>query len=421
MDKYDRQLRLWGAQGQKRLANTHILLIHASAIGSETLKNLVLPGIQQFTILDDHAVTHADMTNNFFVSNEDHGQPRAKIVKELLLEMNTDVSGTYRIASPLTVLQTEPEYLNSFDLVIATQCEEVTVRLLGQLCLEKHIPLLIVQSYGFIGSFRLQVAQHSIHDAKHDPPLYELRLSQPFPALTAFVNRFEFDSSSVSTLEHGHIPFLVILRKALEKWNETHPSLPTTFNEKTEFKHLIQSMAWGPIGHEVNFTEALEHAYKVYSPPIIPEEVRQVLTRAKEMTITIDTCDFWLLARSLADFVDQNQGLLPITGVVPDMTALTDIYVALQQIYATKAKEDADRVRDITQQYLNDIGSSEERKQSVLNEQVDTFCKNAYNLAVSYLFSLRIYFLFIYFFFSRCWILVRLQKNYTWLIYLALM
>ena len=39
-DKYDRQLRLWGASGQRALGETTIVLINATASGTETLKNL---------------------------------------------------------------------------------------------------------------------------------------------------------------------------------------------------------------------------------------------------------------------------------------------------------------------------------------------------------------------------------------------
>lgn len=44
--KYDRQLRLWGSSGQEALENAHIALINVSAVGTETLKNLVLPGMR---------------------------------------------------------------------------------------------------------------------------------------------------------------------------------------------------------------------------------------------------------------------------------------------------------------------------------------------------------------------------------------
>ena len=44
-DKYDRQIRLWGAHGQRILSTSHVLLLGASPSGTEALKNLVLPGI----------------------------------------------------------------------------------------------------------------------------------------------------------------------------------------------------------------------------------------------------------------------------------------------------------------------------------------------------------------------------------------
>lgn len=37
----------------------------------------------------------------------------------------------------------EPEYLDQFDLVIATQLDEAPTKLLGELCLAKRIPLLV--------------------------------------------------------------------------------------------------------------------------------------------------------------------------------------------------------------------------------------------------------------------------------------
>jgi amyloid beta precursor protein binding protein 1 len=53
--KYDRQLRLWAANGQAALENAHILLLNSGSgtVGVETLKNLVLPGMHVgFSLLD---------------------------------------------------------------------------------------------------------------------------------------------------------------------------------------------------------------------------------------------------------------------------------------------------------------------------------------------------------------------------------
>src|SRR5580698_5718445 len=85
--KYDRQLRLWAASGQRALEESHVLLvvpdqgIHgsgSSVAGIETLKNLVLPGIGGFTIADPTTVTEADLGANFFLEAQSLGKPRAK-------------------------------------------------------------------------------------------------------------------------------------------------------------------------------------------------------------------------------------------------------------------------------------------------------------------------------------------------------
>lgn len=56
-NKYDRQLRLWGEHGQAQMNESTILLLGASSTGSETLKNLILPCIKKFVIVDDAKVS----------------------------------------------------------------------------------------------------------------------------------------------------------------------------------------------------------------------------------------------------------------------------------------------------------------------------------------------------------------------------
>eukprot|EP01036_Dinobryon_divergens_P035772 gene35772-46415_t len=103
-EKYDRQLRLWGPNGQRCLAESHVLLINATAAGTETLKNLVLPGVGKFTVIDDEIVTQSDTGGNFFVSVDQIGLPRAQAVTELLCEMNPDVIGYFKVISPGTII-----------------------------------------------------------------------------------------------------------------------------------------------------------------------------------------------------------------------------------------------------------------------------------------------------------------------------
>lgn len=103
--KYDRQLRLWAASGQQALEDSRVLLINSDGplgrdstgvtgvVGVEALKNLVLPGIGGFTIVDPATVTDADLGVNFFLEEESLGKSRAAETCRLLRELNPDVQG----------------------------------------------------------------------------------------------------------------------------------------------------------------------------------------------------------------------------------------------------------------------------------------------------------------------------------------
>src|SRR5690606_16190780 len=81
--------------GQDRIDQANVCLLNATALGSEILKNLVLPGFGKFTIVDGKKVTVRDLGNNFFVTKQGIGKSRAKIVTECLVELNSNVYGTY--------------------------------------------------------------------------------------------------------------------------------------------------------------------------------------------------------------------------------------------------------------------------------------------------------------------------------------
>lgn len=69
---------------------------------TETLKNLVLPGVGKFTILDHHSVTAVDCTSSFFLVEESIGQSRAEVACSLISELNPDVTGIFVGSNSIT-------------------------------------------------------------------------------------------------------------------------------------------------------------------------------------------------------------------------------------------------------------------------------------------------------------------------------
>lgn len=93
--KYDRQLRLWAASGQQALEEGRVLLLNTGSgvVGVETLKNLILPGVGSFTIVDDAVVGEKDLGVNFFLEESSLGKSRAEESCRLLRELNPEVDG----------------------------------------------------------------------------------------------------------------------------------------------------------------------------------------------------------------------------------------------------------------------------------------------------------------------------------------
>lgn len=96
--RYDRQLRLWASSGQASLESSHVLLIGATHLGAQVLKNLILPGVGAFTVLDGQQVGVNDIGNNFFLEPDSVGKERATEVAKFLSELNPSVKSHARVA-----------------------------------------------------------------------------------------------------------------------------------------------------------------------------------------------------------------------------------------------------------------------------------------------------------------------------------
>lgn len=82
--RYDRQIRLWGDEGQTSIQKTRVCVLGSSALATEILKSLVLAGIESFHVVDDALVSATDLGQNFFVAESALGGHRAAAVVELL-------------------------------------------------------------------------------------------------------------------------------------------------------------------------------------------------------------------------------------------------------------------------------------------------------------------------------------------------
>ena len=423
-DKYDRQLRLWGAQGQRALGETKVLAVGTSAAGTETLKNLILPGIGAFCVMgfaaDDEkmdgtaglssspssvtgAITEQDSASNFFLPQQDKGfNTKAEGACDFLKELNPDVTGSYRNLS-LSIEENggpeSPEYWKRIleaeaessatahpmknMLVIASDMVPSMLEALADACYDSGHPLLVVTSYGLIGCVRLQLPKkgHPILQPKptNSPP--DLRLVTSFPSFQKYVNSLVGDNSmeNMDSQQHGHVPYPVVLAKAMQDYqkqnqgDESIPSkiLPKTFAQKQDFVNNYVKPLSRDLNKELNFQEAIANAYLAYTE----REISWLHDPMPEKGSKLGQ-----LRSALETFLQEHPDHRPpLNGSVPDMTASTKLYVELQQLYKDQAQEDLQLFTEILRKQQDEVegGSGYE---IVTDEDISNFCANVYSV-----------------------------------------
>lgn len=384
--RYDRQLRLWGDHGQILLEAAHVCLVNASAIGTEILKNLVLPGVGAFTIVDDKQVSVGDLGSNFFFDKSCIGKSRASSAATLLQELNSEVKSHCVEKNVMLITKENPEFFKSFTAVIATEMTEGLLLQLAKILWQQSVPLLVARSYGFLGYLRLACAEHCVVESHPDNAHHDLRIDVPFAGLIQYVD--SIDLKLLDNTAHSHVPFIVLLIKWAQTWRDSHNGeLPKSYAEKKQFKELLrQGIRINDKGNpmeEENFDEAIKSVNSALVPTSIPSTVASLFNSSSCINLTPQSANFWFLVRALKEFVaSEGKGLLPVRGSIPDMTASSKMFIDLQKVYQHQASLDVKAVKN----HLDHL--SIKPASDIPLADVKHFCKNAAFLRVIHCKSL---------------------------------
>ncbi|RAK86333.1 ubiquitin-like activating enzyme [Aspergillus costaricaensis CBS 115574] len=392
--KYDRQLRLWAASGQQALEESRVLLVNSDepwgkhntgvsgVVGVETLKNLVLPGVGGFTIVDPAVVTEPDLGVNFFLEEESLGKSRAEETCRLLRELNPDVDGSFYTKS-ISELLKDPEFLPQHKLVLVSgPVKRPSLEAICKAAKEFGIPVIYTRSVGFYSTFSLQLpAAFPIVETHPDPEsTQDLRLLNPWPELAAAGASIR-NLDSLDDHQHGHVPYILLLLHHLEQWKEAHDGqVPSNYKEKSEFRELVRSSARtsNPEGGEENYDEAVAAVLKTLNPFSLRSSLREIFEMEECKHPAPDSANFWIIAAAIREYYHRHS-LLPLPGSLPDMKAQSADYVSLQNIYKSKARKDIEEVTQIVRSLEAQLGP---RPAPASDKDIEVFCKNAAHIKV---------------------------------------
>lgn len=410
LERYDRQIRLWGKHGQNRCSSSKVCLINANSLGTEILKSLCLAGIGSFTILDSHKLQPEDIGCNFIPRNQ-LGQNRGHAVKQMLHDLNSEVVGEVHLLETylphlnldLDSSQEEPsqsfgdpKFWKQFNCVVACGFLYIDqINKLAKICWTLNVPLIFCKSIGFFGYMRVQLKEHVIIETHPDNTLPNFNLDRPFDELKEYLD--SCDLSSDDNLEKiNSFPYIVILYHYLKEWQRqnfhTSDRLPNCYEEKQELKQLLteglrnvtnrlkklKQSQDDPLFENFNEANKAVNYCLIHSNNELPENVVTIFNNDKAQP-NQNASIFWLIIRAIKDFAShKNNGRLPVSDVIPDMISSSEEYIKLAKIFSKKTKEDVDSVFNILELIINGMPSSHN-----LYEETRLICKNIRDLRVA--------------------------------------
>ncbi|XP_073295620.1 SUMO-activating enzyme subunit 1B-1-like isoform X4 [Primulina huaijiensis] len=123
---YDRQIRVWGADAQRRLSKSHILVSGLEGSVIEFCKNIVLAGVGSVTINDDRLVTEELLTANFLIPL-DESRYSGRSLAELCCESLKDFNPMVRVSVEKGDLSSfGVDFFCKFDALVINCCSLAT-------------------------------------------------------------------------------------------------------------------------------------------------------------------------------------------------------------------------------------------------------------------------------------------------------
>jgi molybdopterin/thiamine biosynthesis adenylyltransferase len=135
----DRQVRAWGAAGQRALGSARIGVIGCGGTGSHVVQQLAHLGLGRMLLIDDDHVETTNLSRIVGSRASDVGRSKVQVLADAARRINEDVDIRVAIAS---VLDTDPGALATLDLLFCCTDGHGSRSLLSELCQQYLLPVI---------------------------------------------------------------------------------------------------------------------------------------------------------------------------------------------------------------------------------------------------------------------------------------
>jgi adenylyltransferase/sulfurtransferase len=147
--RYDRQIRLFGAEGQERLKRSKVFIAGAGGLGSPISIYLAAAGVGKIIIVDRDVVEPSNLNRQILHWEKDVGKKKALSAQEKLRGMNSDI--IVEAFSESLDEENASRLVGDADLIIDAMDNYPARYLLNKTALEKRRPFIHGAISGFHG------------------------------------------------------------------------------------------------------------------------------------------------------------------------------------------------------------------------------------------------------------------------------
>ena len=149
LDRYDRQIRLLGEDGQEKLKRAKVFIAGAGGLGSPIAIYLTAAGVGEINLVDKDTVALSNLNRQIIHWEKDIDREKAISAKEKLTEINSDIKIDAR--SETITEDNASDLVADADLIIDAMDNFSARYLLNRTALEKGIPFVHGAINGFHG------------------------------------------------------------------------------------------------------------------------------------------------------------------------------------------------------------------------------------------------------------------------------
>jgi molybdopterin/thiamine biosynthesis adenylyltransferase len=149
MERYQRQMLLFGVKGQQDLKDSSVLIAGAGGLGSPVAYYLAVAGVGHIRIVDQDRVERSNLNRQILHGEQDIGVLKVDSAREKLEQINPDIMVDAR--GTTIDEQSIGSLLNDMDVIVDAMDNYPTRYILNCAAIDRNIPLIHGAIHGFAG------------------------------------------------------------------------------------------------------------------------------------------------------------------------------------------------------------------------------------------------------------------------------